>query len=725
MVLLWLSTKFNLWQKGAVVVVFHLCLPACSLFDFVLYIGFSWATACALRIRTCKVICFENESHSRSGTCTPIWVCGPMLYQNLWYTSTDFNSMGMDIGVLILGGSGIRRVEMAVLVSWRDVKWITRAIFTAGSLQVHRGNSSLLTSHCPRTVGPLHERPGFPGGKLQNLLVGPLRIWAIAGERKPLKYHSGLWFLARRDRRGLTEFGGDLSKMGAIAKAGVPALAGSDSLSFHIISISRACITNVWVAQSAASSSSSPADQISHRSKPRRLSRAAAEDVNPGAAVGAGEDEDSLSSSCLQFIHRKPRYEGGPKSKCMPSHPQTSSPARFENALVTRTGAEDLFPCRVKTCSTLMMYVKQLSFLRFRDESEIWAHRNQKRATLYFVFGCAAYSLRLWKGNGVNFLKSPELFFWQGTPTSDVSSLPDQHPPCHSGAPASVHPQKTRFYTAPPKPQLTNAERLKGISVIQKIPAIKQSVTISPAGPSNHAMRLSDPHCPFRGDFDAWAVEWFGRFGLRGRSVLGGRLEIWALFRRCRGLPCCCGGSTTSGRACCRAVQQRTIGTNPNNSPARSDSPSVLLYLCLSIQWRSAPTVFPLSGVASRNYRPPTAVPLFGADAVLSGGDLIPDSLESVRTALGVLQAATALYSNSNFQICIEYLEAVPWEDKEEEAILKDASGLGPSAMSILARIQPVDSTAYMLMEDEDLPLIITDDDVKADIERWKMKIYH
>ncbi|KAL5984531.1 hypothetical protein ACLOJK_018636 [Asimina triloba] len=139
--------------------------------------------------------------------------------------------------------------------------------------------------------------------------------------------------------------------------------------------------------------------------------------------------------------------------------------------------------------------------------------------------------------------------------------------------------------------------------------------------------------------------------------------------------------------------------------------------------------------------------------------DLIPDSLESVRTALGVLQATTALCSNSISQICIEYLEVVPWEDKEEKAILKVASGLGPSAMSILARIQPVDSTAvknvfissfcfvtstdnslppftnelktsaqeqveYMLMEDEDLPLITTDDDVKAVVEIGLAKLF-
>ncbi|KAL5973294.1 hypothetical protein ACLOJK_029944 [Asimina triloba] len=84
--------------------------------------------------------------------------------------------------------------------------------------------------------------------------------------------------------------------------------------------------------------------------------------------------------------------------------------------------------------------------------------------------------------------------------------------------------------------------------------------------------------------------------------------------------------------------------------------------------------------------------------------DLIPDSLESVRTALGVLQAATALCSNSISQICIEYLEAVPREDKEEEAILK----LKTSAQ---------EQVEYMLMEDEDLPLITTDDDVKAVVE--------
>ncbi|KAL5982255.1 hypothetical protein ACLOJK_016326 [Asimina triloba] len=136
--------------------------------------------------------------------------------------------------------------------------------------------------------------------------------------------------------------------------------------------------------------------------------------------------------------------------------------------------------------------------------------------------------------------------------------------------------------------------------------------------------------------------------------------------------------------------------------------------------------VSPLSRAASRSYHPPTAVPISGADVrnyrppspfiplprptnlhlcfslsatrfllrlFYLADNLIPDSLESVRTALDVLQAATTLCSNSISQICIEYLEAVPWEDKEEEAILKAVSGLSPSAMSILARIQPIDST--------------------------------
>ncbi|KAK9144050.1 hypothetical protein Syun_013450 [Stephania yunnanensis] len=73
---------------------------------------------------------------------------------------------------------------------------------------------------------------------------------------------------------------------------------------------------------------------------------------------------------------------------------------------------------------------------------------------------------------------------------------------------------------------------------------------------------------------------------------------------------------------------------------------------------------------------------------------IVLDSWDSVRTALGVLRAAISLQCDEIIQSCIQYLEAIPWEDKEEEEILNAVSKLGPIAMPILARIQPVDLNA-------------------------------
>ncbi|XP_059444335.1 BTB/POZ domain-containing protein At3g05675-like [Corylus avellana] len=130
-------------------------------------------------------------------------------------------------------------------------------------------------------------------------------------------------------------------------------------------------------------------------------------------------------------------------------------------------------------------------------------------------------------------------------------------------------------------------------------------------------------------------------------------------------------------------------------------------------------------------------------------GDSILESLGSVKSAIGILQTAVALDCEEIAQSCIQYLEAVPWEDKEEEQILKAVTKLGPIAMPILARIQPVELSAsknvfisavrfamsiggsyppfgdelktsaqeqveYMLGEDEDTPLVKADHEVKS-----------
>ncbi|XP_043689423.1 BTB/POZ domain-containing protein At3g05675-like isoform X3 [Telopea speciosissima] len=120
---------------------------------------------------------------------------------------------------------------------------------------------------------------------------------------------------------------------------------------------------------------------------------------------------------------------------------------------------------------------------------------------------------------------------------------------------------------------------------------------------------------------------------------------------------------------------------------------------------------------------------------------------------------AIALSCEEITQSCIQYLEAVPWEDKEEEEILKAVSGLGPLAMPILARIQPVDINAtknvflaairfatstggpcppfaddlkvsareqveYMLVEDEDMPLVTADGEVKSEVRMSLSKMF-
>ncbi|XP_057510633.1 BTB/POZ domain-containing protein At3g05675-like [Actinidia eriantha] len=138
--------------------------------------------------------------------------------------------------------------------------------------------------------------------------------------------------------------------------------------------------------------------------------------------------------------------------------------------------------------------------------------------------------------------------------------------------------------------------------------------------------------------------------------------------------------------------------------------------------------------------------------------DVLLDSWDSVISVVGILQVSAKLRCEEITQSCIEYLGAVPWEDKEEEEILKAVSKLGPIAMPILARIQPVDLIAaknvflsairfatstgdpcppfgdglktsaqeqveYMLGEDEDTPLVTGDEEVKTEVRTGLSKI--
>ncbi|KAK8521021.1 hypothetical protein V6N13_077144 [Hibiscus sabdariffa] len=138
--------------------------------------------------------------------------------------------------------------------------------------------------------------------------------------------------------------------------------------------------------------------------------------------------------------------------------------------------------------------------------------------------------------------------------------------------------------------------------------------------------------------------------------------------------------------------------------------------------------------------------------------DSLLDSLDSVQSALGILHLAVAFRCEDVTNSCIQYLEAVPWDDKEEEQIIKAVSKLGPIAMPILARIQPVDLSAtknvfisafrfatsiggscppfgdelktsaqeqveFMVGGDEETPLVTADDEVKSVIKLGLTKV--
>ncbi|XP_020112768.1 BTB/POZ domain-containing protein At3g05675-like [Ananas comosus] len=134
-------------------------------------------------------------------------------------------------------------------------------------------------------------------------------------------------------------------------------------------------------------------------------------------------------------------------------------------------------------------------------------------------------------------------------------------------------------------------------------------------------------------------------------------------------------------------------------------------------------------------------------------------SFDSVKSTLGILRASISLQCESIIQNCIEYLEAVPWDEKEEEDILSLVPSLGPRAFPILARVNPVNNNSvknvflsairfatnmesppppfleelktsaqeqieYMLLEDEDTPLVVTDEDVKSEVQAGLEKMF-
>lgn len=126
----------------------------------------------------------------------------------------------------------------------------------------------------------------------------------------------------------------------------------------------------------------------------------------------------------------------------------------------------------------------------------------------------------------------------------------------------------------------------------------------------------------------------------------------------------------------------------------------------------------------------------------------ISESWHGVRNTLGILRVAIELGCPQVISSSVEYLEAVPWEEGEEEEILQTIPAIGPTANPILARLQPVDKGAiwrifisairfatsspplslkdpkssaqeqleYMLAEDDDAPLLTPCDELKFEV---------
>lgn len=127
----------------------------------------------------------------------------------------------------------------------------------------------------------------------------------------------------------------------------------------------------------------------------------------------------------------------------------------------------------------------------------------------------------------------------------------------------------------------------------------------------------------------------------------------------------------------------------------------------------------------------------------------------NVKNALAILRVAEELGCPQIVSTCVAYLEAVPWEEPEEEEILKIVPKMGSQAEGILARLQPVDVFAvikiflpalrfatssppssmnilkvsaqeqleYMVTEDDDTPLLIADDDIKLEARNCVNKL--
>ncbi|KAI3523139.1 hypothetical protein L1887_01196 [Cichorium endivia] len=129
----------------------------------------------------------------------------------------------------------------------------------------------------------------------------------------------------------------------------------------------------------------------------------------------------------------------------------------------------------------------------------------------------------------------------------------------------------------------------------------------------------------------------------------------------------------------------------------------------------------------------------------------VSDTCNNVKNALGILQVAMNLGCPEIAATCVDFLEASPWEEAEEEEILKIIPGMGLLAEPILARLQPVipcavvkiflsatcfatsalplsmvdlktsaqEQIEYMLTEDDDAPLITSNEEIKSKMRQY------
>ncbi|WCJ34185.1 BTB/POZ domain-containing protein [Euphorbia peplus] len=132
------------------------------------------------------------------------------------------------------------------------------------------------------------------------------------------------------------------------------------------------------------------------------------------------------------------------------------------------------------------------------------------------------------------------------------------------------------------------------------------------------------------------------------------------------------------------------------------------------------------------------------------------DVWHGVKHTLGILQVAHVLESPQILAACARYLEAVSWEEADEEEILRVIPGLESPAEQILDRLQPADQSAikrvflaafkiatssyssptkdiktsaqeqleYLLTEDDDAPLLTADDEMKPTLNECVKRLF-